>query len=537
VRRITTLLVLVAVAGLAWASRTRLRLERLDPTEFASDGRIKLFASIVELEGNVVDDKGAAQFTLRIDGKPAGKPEKMTRFSSAGEPLDLVVVVESSALYGPQKVTLPPPTPPPPKGGKGRPRDRKGQKDKGAKAPPGRKGLPPPPSRKPLTALAPGEEPLDRVKEAVKQLLESMSPKWRVLVIDYGGEVTAHPPFRPPQAAVGPIDDLLTDTESGDVRLSQAVDAALLELNKPRPDGLLARRLIVLVSDGLNWQMERKTFRTIGGAAAKARVPIHTIAFSPTDDRGPLLNLGEIAKLSNGTFRWARTAEDLKAQIETLSDELHKQYVLTFALDIRSLEGKTFVLTCDDLVSNPLVYDEAGGRFGMPVGAGKRRLPWWLWAGGGGLLALIAVVVLVIRARNRPVRRFATTRQPGGAPVAGPSRVAPQAQAQVRAQPAAPVVRRGTLIMVSGALAGRQIAVAGQPVLVGKGPASIQITDDPAVSTRHAQVALDRGNFVITDLGSTNGTWVNGIRISEPTRLGDGDLVRFGNTQVKFRIE
>ncbi|HEX8951501.1 MAG TPA: FHA domain-containing protein [Polyangia bacterium] len=50
-------------------------------------------------------------------------------------------------------------------------------------------------------------------------------------------------------------------------------------------------------------------------------------------------------------------------------------------------------------------------------------------------------------------------------------------------------------------------------------------------------MALRGGAFVVTDLGSTNGTFVNNQRIAQPTRLGDGDLLRFGNTQMKFRAE
>jgi pSer/pThr/pTyr-binding forkhead associated (FHA) protein len=95
----------------------------------------------------------------------------------------------------------------------------------------------------------------------------------------------------------------------------------------------------------------------------------------------------------------------------------------------------------------------------------------------------------------------------------------------------------GMVIVISGALSGQRIAVGAQPLTVGKGPATLQITDDPAVSTRHAQIAIDRGMFVITDLGSTNGTFVNNQRITTPVRLSDGDLVRFGNTQIKFRVE
>jgi pSer/pThr/pTyr-binding forkhead associated (FHA) protein len=93
------------------------------------------------------------------------------------------------------------------------------------------------------------------------------------------------------------------------------------------------------------------------------------------------------------------------------------------------------------------------------------------------------------------------------------------------------------LIVVSGALAGQRVDVGAQPVTIGKGPATIQISDDPAVSTRHAEVALRGGAFVVTDLGSTNGTFVNNQRIAQPTRINDGDLLRFGNTQLKFRAE
>jgi pSer/pThr/pTyr-binding forkhead associated (FHA) protein len=65
----------------------------------------------------------------------------------------------------------------------------------------------------------------------------------------------------------------------------------------------------------------------------------------------------------------------------------------------------------------------------------------------------------------------------------------------------------------------------------------LQIADDPAVSTRHAELAQRGTLFVVTDVGSTNGTFVNSQSIAQPTRPNDGALLRFGNTQTKFRIE
>lgn len=524
-------LVALASALPADASKPRLRLERIDATKFAADGTVRVFASVVELEGNVDDDHTAREFTLKIDGKRAGKPEKAVPFVDSGAALDLVLVVESSALYGPQKLPpLPPPAArrPPPSAKAAGKRKGEGGKRKANKLAP-----------EIVKQLQPGDEPLDKVKDAVHALLEGLSPKVRVMLVDYGSDLETHPPFRPAGAVENDVDDLLPDGDAGDLVMVRAVNAALTELGKPRPDGAPARRLIVVISDGLNSQMDRRTFKALGDAAARARVPIHTIAFSPTDERGPLLNLGEISKRSNGTFRWARTADDLRAQIDTLVDELNKQYVLTFKLDERSLEGRRFQLVCDDLVSNVLVYDSSGGSFGY-VPATRPLIPWWLWSLAGFILFGGAAAVLIARGRRpKKAMKFSpykdAVRPPPSARTDPPAAGA-LASTGVVAAPAT-AANRGVLIVVSGQLSGRRFDVGAQAVTVGKGPATLQITDDPAVSTRHAELAWRGGVFVVTDLGSTNGTFVNNHRIAQPTRLCDGDLLRCGNTQMKFRIE
>jgi pSer/pThr/pTyr-binding forkhead associated (FHA) protein len=56
---------------------------------------------------------------------------------------------------------------------------------------------------------------------------------------------------------------------------------------------------------------------------------------------------------------------------------------------------------------------------------------------------------------------------------------------------------------------------------------------DPNVSRHHAEVRPAGDGFVVVDLGSTNGTRVNGAKVAEHL-LVDGDEVRFGNTVVHF---
>ncbi len=541
----------VVLGALAWAAEhTKVRLERIDASEFAADGKIKVFASVVELEGTIVDDKPQGMFILNMNGRPQGPPEKMARFQTSNEPLDLVLVVETSALYGPQKAP-PPPLPLPPRPGK-----------PGAKPPKGGKVVAPPKAPKPPApskedksakggkkkrALAPvvegkpkksafADDPIDKVKDASKSLLEAMNPKWRVLVIEYGGDVIQHPPFRSAGAAVSTVEELATDEESGDLRLGDAVRAALIELNKPRAEGeVVPRRLMVVVSDGLNSQMDRKTFKGIGDQAQKVGIPIHSIAFSPNDERGPLINLGEISKRSNGTFRWAKNGDDLRAQIETLVDELNKQYVLTYTLKTDSLIGKHFSLGVEDLTSNEIIFGVKTVGPATDTGELKRNLPWWVWV----LMALVvmgSVVGVLLFLKHRRENPPAPKQKKAPA-TAARAAVAQQPQPSMGVMPAGRSSRL-EVRTIGGALAGARYEVtAVQPFVVGKAGGTMHVVDDPTVSSSHAQIYFSQGNFVLQDLGSTNGTFVNDRRVTGPVALKDGDLVRFGNTQVKIRVE
>src|SRR5882672_7698393 len=148
------------------ASKPRLRLERIDAGEFENDGTVRVFASVVEIEGNVDDDKSGPMFTLRMNGKSVGRPQKTQQFQGANEALDLVLIVEASALYGPKKVVVPPP---PPKGQKGAkpPKAPKPTKAAGA-AGKGKKVAPE--AHKQQVADSGGGEPLEKVKDAMHAL-------------------------------------------------------------------------------------------------------------------------------------------------------------------------------------------------------------------------------------------------------------------------------------------------------------------------------------------------------------------------------
>ncbi len=74
-------------------------------------------------------------------------------------------------------------------------------------------------------------------------------------------------------------------------------------------------------------------------------------------------------------------------------------------------------------------------------------------------------------------------------------------------------------------------------VMVGRNPHSDICLDDGAVSRIHARIRFDGERFTITDLASSNGTFVNGKRIIEPATLYDGDRVRIGSDDFVFTTD
>ncbi|MBD0328785.1 MAG: FHA domain-containing protein, partial [Thermoleophilia bacterium] len=93
-----------------------------------------------------------------------------------------------------------------------------------------------------------------------------------------------------------------------------------------------------------------------------------------------------------------------------------------------------------------------------------------------------------------------------------------------------------TLVVTSGELAGRRFAVDGT-TLIGREGGGADITlADPQVSGRHALVRPANGTIEIADLGSTNGTYVNGARLDGPKALADGDVITLGQSALTVEL-
>lgn len=84
-------------------------------------------------------------------------------------------------------------------------------------------------------------------------------------------------------------------------------------------------------------------------------------------------------------------------------------------------------------------------------------------------------------------------------------------------------------------LRGVNIAVNG-PVIVGRSPGADIVIAAGYVSGRHARFTLMGQNLFVEDLGSTNGTAVNGELVNEPTALKNNDVVNVGDVSIRVRF-
>jgi len=89
------------------------------------------------------------------------------------------------------------------------------------------------------------------------------------------------------------------------------------------------------------------------------------------------------------------------------------------------------------------------------------------------------------------------------------------------------------LVVLQGPDKGKTFYTGDEPVVLGRSSEHTPLTDN-TISRRHAELRLVDGTWLIEDQGSSNGTYVNGVRITKPERLKWGDQIRLGSTLLVF---
>ena len=469
---------LALLPSAALARKPRLRLAQVDHSQCAAKGQITALAAVVELEGTLGRPE-VSGMRLLLDGKPLpDAPLNVQRFAATKQALRVALVVQTSSDYAMD---------------------------------------------------------FGRIKAGVAALIKALPERAQVLLIVFHWEARRLFNLGSKRGALDALEQLKVQRTPGDLALVSALKMGLRGL---RADKQPARRLLVVLSDGLNRSPKRRLFRQLGDRARKAGVPIYPVGFTPIDERGPLLNLGEIAKRSGGTFRWARRPEDVAGELTNLAAEINQQLVLTFKVPDRCAAAHLIKLSAGQLLSDERSTPAVKQQAAKVVRQRKSRRGWWpLAAAGAGALglALVALLVVLLRRKSRggpPAQPVAPAipASPKPAPEPPPPAAAPQPTLGVTG----PMPAALALIGQSPGAEGVRLVLRQGQTLIGTAP-DCQVRLDPAqgVETYHARLTLRGVQLVIEDLESRAGVLVNG----QPARraeLRPGDMLQVG--QVVFQL-
>ena len=463
----------------ARAAGPRLLVDRAEaePSPFAGLVRLRLHVTAIQLEGALIE-LGGNDLVLTLNGSRRREPHLTGRYAASGGATAVILIVETGWEM---------------------------------------------------------RDDIDAIQDAMGQLVAKLPPGSQLAVITYGENVEGGHRL----LANAKADNLEADMAPADPQLLTAVDRAITTLARAKaPDAAVPlRRMIVLVSDGKDQDPDPERYRAAGLRAAKEDVRIHSLAYSPVDNRRPLLGLGELSKRSGGTFRWVRSKEGFAPQIETLVAEINQQYVLTWFLPEADIVNKRVALSFRELTSNDVRIKkvECGGKtceggafcargrcITIAGGGGRGFFGWLLLIGGvvvAGALVLGLIGTLMIRARHRTGSAPAAPgAPPPGAPWVGP---APN------------VASSATLFVTQGPFQGQRMPLRHGFLVGSARGADLFLPGDPGVAPQHAVFVMDpSGAWSVIDR-SQMGVFVNGVRVAE-ARLQHGNLVRIGTCELRY---
>lgn len=150
------------------------------------------------------------------------------------------------------------------------------------------------------------------------------------------------------------------------------------------------------------------------------------------------------------------------------------------------------------------------------------------------LFVIVAVQVIRSDLFGTRVTQRGARREGGGRQAARQQAAPPQQRQQSGGRQ-----RRGAptkLVVSEGTLTGTTVALQGQTISLGRAHDSTIVLDDDYASSRHARIYPDRdGQWIVEDLGSTNGTYLDRTRLTTPTPVPLGAPIRIGKTVIELR--
>ncbi|HKE17916.1 MAG TPA: FHA domain-containing protein [Kofleriaceae bacterium] len=283
------------------------------------------------------------------------------------------------------------------------------------------------------------------------------------------------------------------------------------------------RKVLVVIGDGMDDRADAgNELKKVTGDLKEAGVEVYTIFYNPQDD-GPQgqQNMAKIGLTSRLT---ANSRDDFTSLAGTVLEAINAKYYVDFPGDKIKFDGAEheFILAVggEDRPPQSLQLPTLV----KPVEEGGSL--WWVWLLVVVLLVVLLIVIILI-VRRRPVEE--------PMPLAPPPPLGPMKTIMIGVggiEDSIPVV--GWVVPLAGPNQFQTFKLQQGATKLGTGGESHILIGDGYMSAEHAEIVCTASGFVINDLGSTNGVFVNARRVSSQ-ELVDNDVFKLGATDFKFK--
>jgi VWFA-related protein len=405
--------------------------------------------------------------------------------------------------------------------------------------------------------------PLAAIRSTIARFVDQARAQDRVEVLTFANDSRVEVPFGADQATLA--ERLRQVASRGtETHLYDSLLDALAQLEGAPP---ICRQLIV-ISDGHD-EGSQHTIDDVIRAAQSAKVPIDSIGLTRSHPEY-LQTLASISQATGGSYAQARSPQDLEGLIDQGIKAMRAMPVAGFKVSGLASDGKPHTL---EVRWQPEKLTAA-----IEVHTPSMRNPWTLW---GWVLAgcfVVGAVLLIVSRRlarreaaepapqprqmqplvsaqpeappqpNRsgftaavedyrpaqeisPLRAHVPTFVEGSEPVQRPVRAKTQLAAFFDADRNLPILEA-----IAGPVTGQSFAVSGELLIGALDGNGLSIPGDPTLSGFHARVRLADRVLTIEDVRSTNGTFVNGVKLGLDRKLlRPGDEIRVGRSIFRVR--
>lgn len=297
------------------------------------------------------------------------------------------------------------------------------------------------------------------------------------------------------------------------------------------PEAAETRKILVVIGDGNDDKEDVSAdLNKVLDDLKKAKVEAYSIHYVAKTEDGPQGQQNMLKIGYEGHYN-ATSRKEFAAYAGSISQYVGGKYYVDFPSDDINMDGQPHEFAV-------AVGDEESDAFTLelpepPVAPKpKEESLWWLWLIIIGAVVLILIIIIIIIAKRKKPEPM------------------PEPMPELDVPPPEPAVRKTVMLGVGGTedsipIVGWVVPMQGPnqyqtfkllqgATKLGTGGGAHVVVSDEFMSTEHAEIVCSQAGFILNDLGSTNGTYVNERRISSH-ELVDNDVFKLGGTDFKFK--